>query len=284
MVAEENWVDVDLTSYGTLKTPKNDKIALIDADTVVYASCCVFEYENDDTAEWEVDIESAMEHAKSRINDILDSTGCKDYELHFTAGRKSFRYEEVDSEYKANRTNVRSVPGLYELKTLLKEENSEKSFIWYSWEADDMVVSLKRDNPDKYTLCAVDKDVLYTLEGEHFNYYSSFRFNIPMKFINVDAEQAMKHHYKQCLTGDKGDNVIGLKGIGDKTADKLLKMCSSPEECWKVVEGQYGRFQRTDDALKNMRLVNMHQLELIDGKYEVKLWSPSQSTTMEKID
>ncbi|MCI4437840.1 MAG: hypothetical protein JHC33_13620 [Ignisphaera sp.] len=271
---DDDWVDVDINNFGDVKAPKNDKVALIDADTIVYAACSSYEYESDDTAEWEVDLPSAYEHAKNRVQSILDATGCCDYELHFTAGRKSFRYEDVDSEYKANRLQTRSVPGLYELKQLFKNDVGEKSFIHYGWEADDAVVALKRDNPDKYILCAVDKDVLYTLAGTHFNYYQSFRFNILMKFIDVSEEQAMKHHFLQCLMGDKGDNVIGLKGVGEKTAQKLLLGCKTPAQCWKVVTDQYSRFNRLDDALKNMRLVHMHQLQLVDGKYEVVLWQP----------
>jgi 5'-3' exonuclease len=76
--------------------------------------------------------------------------------------------------------------------------------------------------------------------------------------------------------GDTGDNVIGLQGIGPKTAKKLLKHCKTPQECWEVVKYQYEKHRRGEvDAITNMRLVDMKQLELNkDGEYEVKLWVP----------
>jgi len=282
-MSNEEWKEVDLTSYGTVKPESNGMVALIDADTIIYAACSVYEFESDDTGDWVIDAPGAYAHSMDRIQSILDATGCTDWELHFTGGRKSFRYIDVDSEYKANRLDTRSVTGLYEMKQYFVEHHADKAFIHYDYEADDIVVALKRDNPDKYVLTAVDKDVIYSLEGKHFNYYSSLRFDIPMKWVDVSGDVAMKHHYHQCLTGDKGDNVIGLAGVGPKTADKMLLNCSSPAECWAVVlEAYISKRRPVGDALKNMRLVNMHQLHLVDGKYEVTLWQSSQKTMQAK--
>jgi 5'-3' exonuclease len=43
------------------------------------------------------------------------------------------------------------------------------------------------------------------------------------------------------LTGDRTDNIIGLKGIGPKKAEKLLKDCKTEREyydaCLKAYDG-----------------------------------------------
>lgn len=285
---------------------ENDKIALIDADSVVWAACSVCtdnipmlpkEFYTEE--EWEeiladplyddelgimsnIDIEEAYRHATSKLDTIMNEVKCKDYELHFTEGRKSFRYTKVDHMYKANRLPENQakpkspILGIFELKQRFVTEG--KGTIHYDFEADDIVVAKKNQYPDRYTLVALDKDVLWALPGRHFNYYFSDLHNIPMKWIEVDNEVAMKHHYRQTLTGDKGDNVIGLKGVGPKTADKILDKCSTPLECWdKVVEAYEDRGSTVIDAITNMRLVSMHQLVLVEDKWTVYLWKPPTS-------
>ena len=37
------FVEIDLDSYGVVVPPKNDKIALIDADTLAYTACLASE-------------------------------------------------------------------------------------------------------------------------------------------------------------------------------------------------------------------------------------------------
>ena len=285
----DGFIDIDLSSSGKVLPQKNDKIALIDADTIVFGACTVKEFveavTEDDEGNlveiYDINLDEAYQHAVDKINDILTATGCQDFELHFTVGRKSFRYTRVDEEYKANRVGGRAPKGLYELKKLFVERNPDKAFMWSEFEADDVVIVKKKNYVDKYILCAVDKDVLYCLPGTHFNYYSRADYNIEMKFITVEEDAAMKHLYFQVLMGDSGDNVIGLKGVGKVTANKLLAECTTAKECEDVVMKAYEDKGRCiTDFIKNMRLISMHQLkELGDNQYEVHLWKPENYGT-----
>ena len=165
----DGFIDIDLSSSGKVLPQKNDKIALIDADTIVFGACTVKEFveavtEDDEgnlVEVYDINLDEAYQHAVDKINDILTATGCQDFELHFTVGRKSFRYARVDEEYKANRVGGRAPKGLYELKKLFVERNPDKAFMWSEFEADDVVIVKKKNYVDKYILCAVDKDVLY---------------------------------------------------------------------------------------------------------------------------
>lgn len=279
---------ISLDKSGKILASKNDTIALVDADTVIFAACSAneYSYEEEDAdgnfiTKYTIDLEVAYKHAIAKLQTILDYTGCKDWELHFTIGRKSFRYLRVDCNYKANRledNEGKRVPsGLYDLKMLFTTRHSDKAFAWIDCEADDAVVYLKTNNYDKYTLCALDKDVLYSIQGSHFNYYSSTKYNIDMKFYTVDKGTALKHHYKQTLTGDTSDGIIGLKGIGPKTADKILNNLVHEADMWDAVIREYTIRNRSEiDAIMNMRLVNMHQVtKLLDnGKVDIQLWKP----------
>ncbi len=232
-------------------------------------------FSEEDNCIYAINLDEAKDHAMDKIQQILDNTGCEEWELHFTAGRTSFRYQVLES-YKSNRKGGRPPAGIRDLRKLFKTEYPDKAFIWYEWEADDIVVSLKRDNPDKYILCAVDKDVVYALPGRHFNYYQSRKYNIDMKWIEVGELEAKKHHYMQVLTGDSTDGIIGLHGIGPKKAAKLLDGLTTGKEMWEAVENAYRNNKRDIvDALLNMRLISMYQLVYgTDNQYKVKLWRP----------
>jgi len=297
---EDEFVDINIDATGEVLPLKNGKIALIDADTITFATCSVLSSTEEllprsmySDGEWEqieqdpgfnkenhtlsfLDMEEAIIHSEEKIDFILERTGCIDFELHFTRGRKSFPYTLVDPNYKGNRDDKLAPYGLGDLKNAMVDKYPDKAFNNTEWEADHIVVCKKRDNYDKYVLCAVDKDVLKALPGKMFNYYQSTLYKIDMKWIENTEEEAMKRYYVQTLTGDTGDNVIGLRGIGPKKAEKALAKCTTPEECWDVVVTMYERHDRgMVDAISNFRLVDMRQLELNDkGEYEVKLWRP----------
>jgi DNA polymerase-1 len=216
---EENRVSGSVVGNQHLKPDTKNKVLLIDADTIAYAVCVVIE-EGDEDVGFSIDLDYALTVAKEKIDLICDLTGVKDVELHFT-GKDNFRYH-IDDNYKSNRVGTRTPAGLFELKQLLINEY-DKAYSHIGYEADDVVAMLKRTQPDKYILCAVDKDVLNGIAGVHFNYYKNDRFNISMKWVETTQKEAMKFPYIQCLTGDSSDGIKGVPNIGPKKAEKALK-------------------------------------------------------------
>ncbi len=293
---DDEIVDLNFGDYGDLLPPKENGVALIDADTLIFASCVAtevreellprsfytdlewMEIESDpyfDEDAWtlsSIDMDVAFMNAKSKLRTLLDKSGCEDYELHFTSGRKSFRYTMVTADYKANRREYIPPIGLSQLKVRFVMDTPNKCFIHTCYEADDTVVARKTALPDKYMICAVDKDVLYSLPGKHFNYYTSAKYDIDMKFVEVTEEQARKHHFMQVLTGDTGDNVIGLHMIGPKKAATILEGCDTDEQCWDAISEAYLKKGRDPiDAIINMRLVSMNQVRYLPETDEYKL-------------
>lgn len=271
-------------------------IALIDCDTIVYAAASVSEYaddlldedmytkeewaeilltpnyDSDESCIWIADFDRGLELCKTRIQDIMVATETGSAELYFTTGR-NFRYT-VDPMYKANRKNTRYPVGMKELKEALVEEYGGE--ICSKIEADDAVCYLKRNNPLKYVLCAVDKDVYKSVTGRHYNYYYSSKYNIKPKFVNTSKEDAEAFPYLQTLMGDSTDNIAGCPGIGPKKAESALAKCSTAVERWDVVCKLYIQKKLTvKDAIRNMRLVSMNQIIIgKDGKLEWNPWTP----------
>lgn len=283
-------VDIDLDIDGKVMPEKNNKIALIDADTVAYTACLNVEvasevlpkefytdmewdaiindpqFDEDEMVLYETDPTQAIAKADEKLKRIMDKTGCQEVELHFTGGRENFRYK-VSPNYKANRAG-RAPAGLGQLKKDLAEKYN--GTIHTKWEADDAVVFLMGKYSEKYILCAIDKDVLNSVEGKNFNYYESAIYNIEMKWVEVNRHTVLTWRYLQTLMGDKIDNIIGLKGIGPKKAEKILANCMSHKELWEAVCKAYESKGRTrDEALMNLNLVDMKLLHQDDESTEL---------------
>ena len=278
----EDVADIDLDIDGNVMPEKNDKIALIDADTIAYTACLNVEvalevfpkefytkeeykallanpnYIKEEGVCYETDINEALAKADEKIQRILDKTGCAGIELHFTGGKENFRYK-IYPEYKAKRL-ARRPAELVEVKDALAKKY--QGIIHSKWEADDAVVSKYTSNPDKYILCAIDKDVLNSVEGHHFCYYESLMYDKEMAWHDTDRYRAIVWPFLQTLMGDTSDNIIGLKGIGPAKAQKILDGCLTKSEMWRATVAAYERANRTkEEALLNMNLVNMHLLK-----------------------
>ena len=70
---------------------------------------------------------------------------------------------------------------------------------------------------------------------------------------------AFQLFYSQILTGDAVDNIIGLKGIGPKKAEKSLKGCTTVQELYKVCVDMYDGSE--ERVLENGRLLWLQRLE-----------------------
>lgn len=284
------------------------KIALADADTIAYAVCSVCEY-GDDEAGYQIDADYALQTAKDKIQGILEATGCESIELHFTMG-KNFRFI-VSSDYKSNRGGTRTPEGLSELKrTLFTEYPGSK--IHTDIEADDYVVWKKKTNPDKYVLVAVDKDVLHSVAGKHYNYYQNEKYGISPKWIEIKETMTLPWFYLQVLMGDNGDGVQGLPKCGPNAAfltlapelkgkldvlkkahkaetgkapSDLLKFVIKHGLLDEVIQDDRQLYERVlkayttagyteKDVIRTARLVSMHQL---DNEGKLSLWlSPEE--------
>jgi len=267
-------------------------IALIDADTIAFAAASVNEHSEEllpidmytadeydellndpgyyapDEAVWYTNIEAAIATAIESVQTIIVETDCCSAELYFTTG-SNFRFDVADT-YKANRKALRYPLGLKEIKLAMLEKYP--GLMCEGYEADDKVVQLKQAYPDKYVLCAVDKDVLGAVAGHHYNYYQSALYKIKRKWVDVDDYEAFVWPFKQVLMGDTVDNIKGCPQIGKVKAARALEGLFTPCDMWKVVVKLFINAGRTEeDAITDMRLVNMHQLT---ADNVVNLWKP----------
>ncbi len=204
------------------------KVALLDADFLVYRigfSC-----------------EDADERtAKSRLTEWLTdivyiNLGCEDYKAWIT-GKTNFRNEVATTvPYKGNRKDFVK-PKHYEA---LREHLIRLGAVTTEGEEADDAVAIESSR-GYYWLVHQDKD-LNQLPGHHYNPVTDERYF-------VSEFEGLKSFYTQLLTGDRTDNIQGLKQIGPKKAEKILADCKTEQEMFEAVKKAYESKEEPFDRL-----------------------------------
>lgn len=210
-----------------------------DADAIVkslenegYSPTCELEYEPEPLENVKAIIDSSME-------DIVRA--CKDHygepigpiKVYLSSGG-SFREREYPA-YKGNRENIRRPKHLEAAKMYLLD-NWDSQCIPGEYEADDLMAM--NQGPDT-VICTVDKDLLQ-VPGNHYNFAKK-------KFSIISEEEGNRNLYKQMLTGDTSDGIPGIKGIGPKTAEKIIGDLRSPRLMYiAVLKTYYEKTPRED--------------------------------------
>ena len=130
----------------------------------------------------------------------------------FTTGDTNFR-DEVSSSYKQSRKGVRKPTHLNACKARLEHHWDA---MWVDgYEADDLICieSYSRDHKD-CVVCSLDKDLLQ-IPGYNYNWAKEAHELITIR-------KARNLFWRQVLTGDKTDDIVGLNGIGPVKSQKAL--------------------------------------------------------------
>jgi hypothetical protein len=185
-----------------LNTPK---FLLWDADYLIYR----VGFAVNDTEP----VEYALATVKSSINGVLDRVANTGHQLYLT-GKGNFRDTLGTIQvYKGNRDPADRPYYYQEIKDYLI--NHQGAIVVTGQEADDEVGIRQWEKKDRST-CIVgqDKD-LKMIPGWHYN---------PVKDEScyITLPEANTFFFFQMLTGDRTDNIPGIKGIGDVRAAKLL--------------------------------------------------------------
>ena len=169
--------------------------AIIDADSLIYA----VGFSSNDTEE-----QYAISRLEATMIDICMDLDCDDYK-GFLTGKGNFRNDiAVTVPYKGQR--VADKPVHYKA---LREHlvNSWGFVITEGIEADDAVgIAAYAVSEDESIMVHIDKD-LNQFRGWHYNYRKREKYY-------VSEFEGLVNFYTQILTGDRIDNIVGLKGIG----------------------------------------------------------------------
>uniref|UniRef100_UPI00374E27C4 5'-3' exonuclease H3TH domain-containing protein n=1 Tax=uncultured Helicobacter sp. TaxID=175537 RepID=UPI00374E27C4 len=197
------------------------------------------------------------------LNSLYKDKKC-DYIIFALEGQGKNRRKILDPRYKQNRQEVPK-DLLLQLPIAI-EWISKMGFVNLSvdgYEADDVIASasvLARQKDLDVRIISHDKD-LYQLIDSHTYIYD------PIKKIEIREEQCQEKFGVlpcefidyQSLVGDSSDNVCGVKGVGAKSAQKLIKH-------FKNIESLYAR----SDEIAQVLTPRLQQV-IVDSKDEAFL-------------
>ena len=194
--------------------------AFIDADSLCYA----VGFSSNDVEE-----QIALSRLEQTMTELCMDLDCEDYK-GFLTGKGNFRDSiAVTVPYKGQRVSEKPVH-LQALRDHLV--NSWGFEVVNGIEADDAVgIAAYAVPEDESIMVHIDKD-LNQFRGWHYNYRKKEKYHVT-EFEGLTA------FYTQILTGDRIDNIIGLKGIGPVKAKRILEECTNENELYQAVLKAY---------------------------------------------
>lgn len=201
----------------------------------------------------------AFHSIKQKIENILEAVKPSGFTV-IIEGVGNFRkdYDTPYIDYKGHRPPK---PLLYsECYDFMCRKYKDNIILAKGVETDDLInrkawesynIALKTRDKDKapYIIAYADKDIVANSRGWFFNYMKP-----ELGIFWVDSWQQQYKYWHMALTGDTADAIPGCKklsdefkekygiktrGVGEKTADKLLADCKTEAELAKVVVEAY---------------------------------------------
>lgn len=241
-------------------------------------------------------LEESIIKLKDKVENIIEKTEA-DYWCGFVTSGKCFRYN-IFLEYKQNRT--RPLPKYfkalkeyavaeYNLNQCVEYEADDAVKYWYN---QDLIIGFSKyedgshDTNETFadisvqeylinhaklnkTICAIDKDILQSVPGKHFNYtYKLEDKTNPDSVVKgwwVECKENPRFFWKQMLMGDSSDGIKSIPNVGEVKAQKYLDQMIEVNsdtinyENWVLdaYVNHYGTAQGIYEYSKNYRLLHM---------------------------
>lgn len=197
------------------------KVVLIDGDSLFYAICFGKFNQFTKTTKGGYDIREYYSHLDLWMEDIIKKAKATHYLAFWTNG-KVFRHH-IDPNYKSGRAEDKPLFFDDIRRYFMFEEKDPSKSKWKGiavkgLEAEDLVAIYSThyiNNNIDYCIARIDHD-LDQLAGEHYNFKDD-------TFSIISYEDSKLNLWRQVLTGCQTDKIIGLKGIGEKKASKILE-------------------------------------------------------------
>ncbi|MBP9782155.1 MAG: hypothetical protein KBC50_00265 [Candidatus Pacebacteria bacterium] len=193
----------------------------------------------------------------------------------FDLPKPTFRHTSYDA-YKAGRAKTEDALA-EQLKAApsICERLSIPVYCHEGFEADDMlgtiVDQLKQRKDVRIIIASGDMDTLQLVDDEKVFVYTLKRGNDTVLF----DEKAVIERYGfgpkmipdyKGLAGDPSDNIIGIKGIGDKTATELIKAFGSVESMYVAIKKDRNQFLEKGFKERMVKLLEEGEEEALFSK------------------
>ncbi len=181
---------------------------------------------------------------------LVDTYNSDYVAIALDSSRKTFR-NDIYAEYKENRSSMpddlkAQIPVLYELMDAL----GIARIVVDNYEADDiigMLASKNNENDIKTIIYSPDKDILQLVD-DNVSVVTSTRDNDLVEYDTKLVKDKRGVYPNQivdllALMGDASDNIPGVRGVGEKTALKLLEEYGSMDGIYNNIDLIQGKLK-----------------------------------------
>ena len=226
-----------------------EKIILVDGNNLLFRSYYATAYTGNLMQNSKGFPTNALYGFANMINKIVTEEKPKYMIVAFDKG-KTFRHEKYDF-YKQGRNET---PNELKMQFPKAKEMLDAMGIKYyecdNYEADDIIGTFAKycDEEEEYigTIVSSDKDLLQLISSDIdiklLKQKDYIRYNEQTFFENYGIEPKKIIDLK-ALMGDPSDNIPGVKGIGEKTALKLLQQYKSLDGIYEHIDEIKGKLQ-----------------------------------------
>lgn len=268
------------------------KIVLIDGNNLLFRSYFATAYSGGMMKNSKGFPTNALYGFTNMINKILKEEK-PDYMLVALDKGKTFRHDNY-TEYKAGRQETPEelkVQIEYSKKLLSALGIVFKESIGY--EADDIIGTMSSilDDDKEVLIISSDRDLLQLINDK-----VKVKLLKSKDYILLDEETFKKEYGIEPnkvidlkgLQGDSSDNIPGVKGIGEKTALKLLNEYKSIENIYVNIDNIKGKLKETlitykDDAFMSKQLATIYKEVPLDMDLEDIKYNGSNNVELRKI-
>ena len=219
-----------------------DKVILVDGNNLLFRSYYATAYTGNIMRNSKGFPTNGLYGFVNMINKIINEEKPKYMLVAFDIG-KTFRHEKYD-DYKGGRAET---PDELKMQFPVAKEILMAMGIKYyeinGYEADDIIGTFANmvDNSDKYEglIVSSDKDLLQLISDKVSVKLLKSKDYITMDrdtFVNTYGIEPIRMIDLKGLMGDSSDNIPGVKGIGEKTALKLLQQYDTIDNLYSHID------------------------------------------------
>lgn len=196
--------------------------------------------------------------------------------------QKTFRHEAYD-QYKAGRAKTEDA-------LILQLKNSRQIFNAFNipiydapgFEADDILGTIvekyKKDSNLKIIIASGDMDTMQLVDNKKVQVYTlkkgindTILYDEDAVFARFNFKPKFLPDYKG-LRGDPSDNIVGIKGVGEKTAEILISKFGTIEEIYKQLQNKNYELHFKEIG------ISPRMIELLKNNEEEALFSKTLAT------
>ena len=258
------------------------KIVLIDGNNLMFRSYYATAYAGNLMKNSKGFVTNALYGFTNMMNKIIHEEEFSYILVAFDKG-KTFRHDTY-SLYKAGR--IETPADLKNQFPKAKEMLDAMGIKWYEtdgYEADDIIGTLSKiatDNDYETLIVSSDRDLLQLINDKVTVKLLKTKDYIMMTkdaFVSEYNLEPIKIIDLKGLQGDKSDNIPGVKGIGEKTALKLLQDYGSLENIYVNIDNIKGKVKENlinykDDAFASKQLATIYKEVPLDFTLEDTLY------------